>query len=364
MSEMIQAFGQGWMVGEAITQSREKRKALNAAVEQYGDVARDPGLFSALRNYDIAGTSEARAQKGFDQAYDITAKNESRVDTQFQNSQQDRQKQAVLGLVNGLRTARDRGEDIGTAFDKLADTLPSLGVNPDDIPAMRQAVIDNPAILDDYYASLTTGAPGRAGAAGAPNKPGAADDNSALVRASDDIFNRIAILREPGRQSAAKSIFGMGSGGMIGGAVTQGGFGQFGSVPGSPASDYASNLDALSGDIRSAAFETLKGGGQITEKESEFAANAIAKISRSTSYEEYTKELDRLEAYMKRLMDAAGRRAAGEDVPDITSGEAAAPSPAKPTGPTQIYPGYVNPKTGAKFKGGDWKDPANWEMPE
>ena len=110
--------------------------------------------------------------------------------------------------------------------------------------------------------------------------------------------------------------------------------------------------------------ETLKGGGQITEKESEFAANAIAKISRSTSYEEYTKELDRLEAYMKRLMDAAGRRAAGEDVPDITSGEAAAPSPAKPTGPTQIYPGYVNPKTGAKFKGGDWKDPANWEMPE
>src|SRR5690606_28110040 len=73
----------------------------------------------------------------------------------METAQQERQKQAVLGLVNGLRQARDQGQDLGAAFDALADTLPSLGVDPKDIPQMRQALIDNPAILDQYYAALT-----------------------------------------------------------------------------------------------------------------------------------------------------------------------------------------------------------------
>ena len=68
--------------------------------------------------------------------------------------------------------------------------------------------------------------------------------------------------------------------------------------------------------IRSAAFETLKGGGQITEKESEFAADAIAKLTRSTSPAEYRRELKRLRAYMENLMGVAARRANGEEVPE------------------------------------------------
>lgn len=352
MSEMIQAFGQGWMVGEAITQSREKRKALNAAVEQYGDVARDPGLFSALRNYDIAGTSEARAQKGFDQAYDITAKNESRVDTQFQNSQQDRQKQAVLGLVNGLRTARDRGEDIGTAFDKLADTLPSLGVNPDDIPAMRQAVIDNPAILDDYYASLTTGAPGRAGAAGAPSAAQLAKEKT-----QDEASQQVSQLTEEMR--AAYQSLDAGGG-----------------IP----SEKAPAFDSVVRWMRSSGVGRVAGSMLGTQNESlrqqaEGARQLLMlaiKNATGMSAQQMNSNME-LQAMLKAATDpgatvesnmAALDRIEQAYGASTEGAQPAAPPPDAPKGPTQIYPGYVNPKTGAKFKGGDWKDPANWEMPE
>lgn len=352
-SEMMDAFGQGVAVANALEDRYQKRKALGSAIEQYGDKARDPGLYSALQDTELATSREVRAERESQQGMQIRGAQEARAAETFSINKQDnsqaKRQQATLGLVQGLRQARDRGEDVGAAFDNLAGTLPSLGVNPDDIPAMRQAVVDNPAILDDYLAALTGGVkePGKARDlsekeqarqimndpnASVPDKQWAASvmggkaaaaasgTGSALERASQDIFQRLDILEganvpEDEREEFTKvqeSIFGLPGFG----AARRGGFGAYGTVPGSSAADYAANFDALSADIRSAAFETLKGGGQITEKESEFAANAIAKLSRNTSPEEYRRELGRIRAYMENLMGVAARRANGEEVPE------------------------------------------------
>lgn len=364
-SEMMDAFAQGVSVANALEDRYQQRKALGAAIEKYGDRARDPGLYTALQNSDIAGAQEARAERESQQSMQIRSAQEGRAAETFSINKQDndqaKRQQATLGLVQGLRQARDRGEDVGAAFDKMAETLPSLGVNPDDIPAMRQAVVDNPAILDDYLAALSgqqvpaekagqqvpadkvgdkerariimndpsatpadkrwaTGIMGGAKAFTADTGPAADSANKVF----GDIINRIDILEgkdanyveSVGGQDeftrVQESIFGLPS--LRG--MRSGGFGTYGSIAGSRSADYVSNFDALSGDVRSAAFETLKGGGSITEKESEFAANAIAKLSRSTSPDEYRRELKRLRAYMTNLQDASARRQAGEDVPE------------------------------------------------
>ena len=38
-----------------------------------------------------------------------------------------------------------------------------------------------------------------------------------------------------------------------------------------------------------------------------------------------------------------------------------AAQPAQQKQTTEIYPGFVNPTTGMRFKGGNWQDPNNWE---
>lgn len=151
MATMAELFATGYQLGRDI---QNQDKALRAAQEKYGDIALDPGLFSAL-------AGEQRAQESHTQGMRLRETAEARAqggyDLEVEAAEQAKAQKALLGLVNGLRTARDRGEDVGVAFDNYAKSglLETLGVDPNDIPAMRQAVVDNPAILDDYYTSLT-----------------------------------------------------------------------------------------------------------------------------------------------------------------------------------------------------------------
>lgn len=350
MVSMIEMFGQGWAVGEGIAASRDRTRAKQAAIEKYGNVARDPGLFTAIQDVQFGAAREGRevAQEGRAAAQEQRAA--ETFDIAKRDTGQAKQQQAVLGMVNGLRAARDRGEDVGAAFDNIVDTLPSLGVNPDDIPGMRQAVVDNPAVLDDYLAALGGGAaPAKAAdlsekeqARAIMNDPSATEPDKTWAasimggkggagaaggvagQAFSDILNRIDILEGSDEefvegvggpeefQRVQESIFGTPT---LKGARA-GGYGSFGSVTGTRAANYVANFDALAGDIRSVAFETLKGGGAITEKESEFAASAISRLTRSTSPDEYRRELKRLRAYMENLAGVAARRQEGETVPE------------------------------------------------
>lgn len=72
----------------------------------------------------------------------------------FTNEQQKRQRAAALNAVNMLRSARDRGGDVGAVFDQLAPVLPKLGVDANEIVPLRQQIVSDPKILDDLYMGL------------------------------------------------------------------------------------------------------------------------------------------------------------------------------------------------------------------
>ena len=76
--------------------------------------------------------------------------------------------------------------------------------------------------------------------------------------------------------------------------------------------DLAVKIDQLQGQAFLRAFESLKGGGQITEREGIAATKAIARLDRKQGTEEYKKSLYELKA----IMDRGRRRALGEEIAD------------------------------------------------
>lgn len=62
--------------------------------------------------------------------------------------------------------------------------------------------------------------------------------------------------------------------------------------PGSDAANFKSRFDQVSGFAFAAAYETLKGAGQITEFEAQTAAKALNRMNRATTVEEFDAALD------------------------------------------------------------------------
>lgn len=88
--------------------------------------------------------------------------------------------------------------------------------------------------------------------------------------------------------------------------------------------DLSVKTEQLKGKAFLEAFESLKGGGQITEREGTAAQNAIARLQRVQSEEAFTQSLQEL----RIIADNARRRAMGEDVPEFTGEQPAQPSSA------------------------------------
>jgi hypothetical protein len=65
-------------------------------------------------------------------------------------------------------------------------------------------------------------------------------------------------------------------------------------IPGTSAYDFMNRLDQLKGSSFLQAFETLKGGGQITEVEGQKATQAINRMNNATSEEEFMTAADEL----------------------------------------------------------------------
>lgn len=93
----------------------------------------------------------------------------------------------------------------------------------------------------------------------------------------------------------------------------KGGFKAF-NVWGSPAADFQAKLDQLGGKQFLQAFESLKGGGSITQVEGQSATNAIARMQTSQSEQEFRKALDEFKGIINRAVDRARRSA---QVPQI-----------------------------------------------
>lgn len=80
-------------------------------------------------------------------------------------------------------------------------------------------------------------------------------------------------------------------------------------VPGTDAADFRAVLDQIGGSAFLQAFESLKGGGQITEVEGKKATDAIARLSRDQSDKEFKQSLNDL----RQVMTAGYKRLSGAD---------------------------------------------------
>jgi len=97
-----------------------------------------------------------------------------------------------------------------------------------------------------------------------------------------------------------------------------------GNVPGSAAADFQAKLDQLGGKQFLEAFESLKGGGQITEVEGKKATDAIASMQTAQSEESFKKSLNDFRNIVQNAADRANRAAGqsvnmgGQEVPMFT----------------------------------------------
>lgn len=147
--------------------------------------------------------------------------------------------------------------------------------------------------------------------------------------------NQIAVidkaLRHPGRETATG----------LSGTLAPSNY-----VPGTDATDFRAVLDQIGGSAFLQAFESLKGGGAISEVEGKKATDAIARLSRKQSDAEFERSLKDL----RQVMTTGYKRLSGKE---YGGGEAPNAAPAKPK-PGTVQQGYV-------FTGGDPGDPKSWK---
>lgn len=82
-------------------------------------------------------------------------------------------------------------------------------------------------------------------------------------------------------------------------------------IPGTDAYNFNVMKDQVQGQTFLQAFETLKGGGQITEVEGNKAQNAIARMNTAQSKEEFVKAVNEFKGVIRRGMDRAKSKAGG-----------------------------------------------------
>lgn len=94
------------------------------------------------------------------------------------------------------------------------------------------------------------------------------------------------------------------------GAPSPGKLTQF--IPGTEAADFRVLQKQLEGKQFSQAYETLKGGGQITELEGEKATSALSRMKTASSEDAYREAAEEFITEIERLTDLAEQRASGK----------------------------------------------------
>jgi hypothetical protein len=117
-------------------------------------------------------------------------------------------------------------------------------------------------------------------------------------------------------------------------------------IPGTGAADFQARFDEIKGGAFMEAFQSLRGGGQITEKEGQKATEAITRMSLSQSEVEFKKAAGELQDVIRTGLRRAQQRA-GAQPGAGPSAPAAAPAAGQPAGAQR----FDAPPDPAKFKG-------------
>lgn len=200
----------------------------------------------------------------------------------------------------------DQWKDIGTGF-----VMPNV-VNPSGAPvATLQKDVAGAA------AQKEIGERQGQAAADLPRQ----EDNAALAL---DTINQIR--SHPGKQ------YGLGVAGVLPG------------IPGTQQKGFVSLVEQAKGKTFLEAFNSLKGGGQITEAEGRKATEALARLDRAQRPEDFDKALSDLETVIQLGLQRSRKATGGR----TTTGGQGTPQPGT------IMDGY-------RFKGGNPADPNSWE---
>lgn len=119
-------------------------------------------------------------------------------------------------------------------------------------------------------------------------------------------------------------------------------------LPGTPAADFQTRLDQLQGQQFLNAYNTLKGGGQITEVEGKKATDALGRLSTKQSPEAFISSLDELKSVLENGKKLAIEKAGNAPVTNqmkATQSAATAPTEQK----------VINGKTYYKING-EWHE--------
>lgn len=91
-------------------------------------------------------------------------------------------------------------------------------------------------------------------------------------------------------------------------------------IPGTDARDFNIRLDQIKGKQFLQAFESLKGGGQITEVEGQKATAAISRMNTSQSEKEFEAAAKEFQSIIRTGVERAKRKAGGASMPAAPSG--------------------------------------------
>lgn len=118
-----------------------------------------------------------------------------------------------------------------------------------------------------------------------------------VATAENAIANVDAIMNHPGKKTALG----------VSGYVDPRNY-----IPGTDAMDFKQRMGQLEGQVFLQAFESLKGGGQITEVEGKKAQNALVRASRAQSQRAFDEAMSEYKGIIQRGASVAKQQAAGQ----------------------------------------------------
>lgn len=228
------------------------------------------------------------------------------------------------------RTGREAARGYAPATAVLGDRRVAISDRNADTAAgnLEQRQLDNnPEHIFDESAARAEGA---LGGAAAYNLPSA---RAAIARSADTVERLLST-----DEATLQSVLGVPS--LQG--LFRGGAGSFGTIPGTPAADVASDIEQTVSQARLAAYESLRGGGHITEAESLFGAQAWTNLTRVRSLPAFRAELRRFQANLERADEILQSTAAPSRNPNRTPAPSRAPAASRTPAPAAGNSGGVS----------------------